>query len=81
MNEYSEQKIKELQAVPLTKSKEWRARRKLNGRKVYWTWKQKIFTIKHICPMTARIWFVESINGWANGTNAISEMYLIPKLI
>lgn len=80
MNTYSENKIKELKAEPLIYSKEWqKPLTKLVGRQVYWTWTQKVFTLRHVCPMTRRVWFNESINGWANDTNAVSEMYLIPK--
>jgi len=82
MNEYSINKIKELDAVLLTNSKEWKRTNSYNnlkGRQVYWTWKQKIYTINHICPMTLRVWFTEMFNGWKNDTNAINEMYLIPK--
>lgn len=82
MNTYSENKIKELNAINLVKSKEWgrtNFTNKLKGRQVYWTWTQKIHTFKHICPMTLRVWFEDNFNGYKNDTNAISEMYLIPK--
>ena len=80
MNNYSINKIKELEAISLIESKEWKKHslKKLQNRQVYWTWKQKIYTIKYICPMTLRIWFSENFNGWKNDTNAILEMYLIP---
>ena len=84
MNAFSENKIKELNAVPLVQSKEWRTfnfTNKLKEKQVYWTWKQKVYTIKYICPMTLRVWFTENFNGWASDTNAISEMYLLPKII
>lgn len=83
MNDYSKNKIAELNAEPLIKSKEWgrRSFKKLEGRQVYWTWTQKIHTFRHICPMTLRVWFTQNFNGWASDTNAITEMYLIPKNI
>ncbi len=84
MNNYSKNKIAELNATELIKSKEWgwtNFTKKLEGRQIYWTWKQKVYTIKYICPMTYRIWFTETINGIVRDTNAISEMYLIPKII
>ena len=82
MNEYSKNKIEELKAVPLRESKEWgwvNFTKKLKGRQIYWTWTQKVHTFKHICPMTLRVWFTENFNGHSCDTNAISEMYLIPK--
>lgn len=79
MNDYSINKIKELNATPLTDSKEWLKVKKLISRQVYWTWTQKIHTLRHICPMTRRVWFTENFNGYASDTNASSEMYLIPK--
>lgn len=82
MNEFSKNKIEELKAVPLTKSKEWgkmNFTNKLKDREVYWTWTQKVHIFKYICPMTLRVWFTESFNGHSRDTNAISEMYLIPK--
>lgn len=82
MNEFSINKIKELNAVPLQESKEWgkiNMLNKLKGRQVYWEWKQQVYTIKHICPMTYRVWFTEYFNGWLDNTNATNEMYLIPK--
>ena len=79
MNKFSEDKIKELNGVALIQSKEWhKSLTKLVGRKIYWTWTQSIFTLKHICPMTRRVWFDETINGYAKDTNAIDEMYLLP---
>lgn len=82
MNEYSKNKIQELKATSLCESKEWgriNFTNKLKGRQVYWTWTQKIHTFKHICPMTLRVWFEDNFNGYKNDTNAISEMYLLPK--
>lgn len=79
MNKYSEEKIKELSAYPLSNSKELKNTKKLIGRQVYWVWKEKIYTIKYACPMTHRIWFTENFNGWCDNVNAISEMYLIPQ--
>lgn len=82
MNEFSINKIKELNAVKLTESKEWGKNNftnKLKGRKIYWTWTQKVHRFKHICPMTLRVWFEDNFNGHSNHTNAISEMYLLPK--
>lgn len=80
MNEFSINKIKELNAIPLRDSKEWKRHsfNKLKGRQVYWTWKQQVYTIKYICPMTLQIWFTVHFNGWRDNTNATSEMYLIP---
>jgi hypothetical protein len=79
MNQYSTDKIKELNAVRLLDSKEWKkSLKKLQGRQVYWTYKQDIFTIKYICPMTLTIWFTRCFNGWKDNVNAIDEMYLIP---
>lgn len=83
MNQFSKDKIKELDAVLLVESKEWGSfnfTSKLKGRQVYWTWTQKIHTFKHICPMTLRVWFTENFNGWSSDTNAISSMYLLPKI-
>ena len=80
MNEYSKNKIQELNAICLIESKEWKSFEKLEGRQIYWTWKQKIYTIKYICPMTSRVWFTENFNGYSRDTNAIGEMYLIPKI-
>ena len=82
MNKINEEMIKALKAIPLTESKEWRTfgdrNKKLKNRQVWWTFKQKQFTIDYICPKTGRVWFTTSINGWSKDTNAISEMYLIP---
>ena len=80
MNTFSENKIKELNAIPLRDSKEWKRSnfKKLKGRQVYWEWKQKVYTIKHVCPITCNIWFTEHFNGWSDTTNATSEMWLIP---
>ena len=81
MNKINEEMIKDLKATPLIDSKEWRSanrNKKLKDRQIWWTFKQKQFTIDYICPKTYRVWFTESINGWAKDTNAISEMYLIP---
>jgi len=79
MNQYSTDKIKELKAILLTDSKEWKKNiKKLEGRLVYWSYKQRIFTIRYICPMTYRVYFVESISLTNISTNAISELYLIP---
>lgn len=80
MNKFSQNKIKELNAIPLIESKEWQKHsfKKLIGREVYWTWKQQMYEIKYICPMTLRVWFTKCFNGWKNDTNAISEMYLLP---
>jgi len=79
LNDFSEKKLKELNAIPIRESKEWKkSLKKLHGRQVYWCWRQQIYTIKYICPMTNRMWFTEYFNGWANDTNAINEIYLIP---
>ena len=81
MNNFSKNKITELNALPLIECKEWKNVKKLEGRQVYWTWKQKVYTIRHVCPMTRRVWFTENFNGWASDTNAVTGMYLIPKKI
>ena len=79
MNDFSNKKIEELNAIPLRDSKEWKkSLSRLNGRDIYWEWKQKCYTIKYICPITLRVWFTETFNGWSDNTNAIDEMYLIP---
>ena len=83
MNVYSTNKIKELGAILLTDSREWKRSKTfkcLEGRQVYWSYKQKIFTIKYICPMTLTIWFTQNFNNWKSDTNALSELYLIPKI-
>ena len=81
MNEFSTNKIKEWNAVKLSETKECKGNstKKLKNRKVYWTWTQKVHTIKHYCPMTGRVWFTETFNGHSSDTNATSEFYLIPK--
>ena len=57
MNDFSINKIKELNAVKLTETKEYRSL-KVKGREVYWTWTQEVHIIRHLCPMTRRIWFM-----------------------
>jgi len=71
--------IKNLDRIPLIDSKEFKNRKSLKNREIYWSFRNKVYTFDYLCPKTNRIWLTDNKSGYNDhqNTNALSEMYLI----